>query len=476
MKITKIKITNLFGIKQHEADGKSVELIGTNGVGKTSVIDAIRYALTNSSDRKYIIKNGETEGEIYIETDTGLSIDRKARTGMSDYKMVKQNGNTVNSPEAFLRTIFTPLQLSPMEFIAMDEKTQNATILNMIQYDWNLDTIKGWFGEIPADVNYDQNILSVLNDIQAENGPYYMCRRDIDRDIRAKKAIVTDIGDALPPDYDGAKWEQVNLSDLYTQIEKIRKENETIEKAKSLRDRHDGKVRQFQADKEIATAALDREMAQEEKDIETELSSLHERIKALEEKKAGLSKTKADRLKVIESEYKEKIAKYDAEMNSYAEYADKDVQPVDDLLAQAAEAEKMKGHINEWKRMLSIQGDIEALLVKSKSLTDKIELARTLPGTILETAVIPIEGLSVKDGIPLINGLPVSNLSEGEKLDLCIDIAVQNPGGLQIILIDGIEKLSGDNRNRLYEKCRAKGLQFISTRTTEDDALAVIEL
>lgn len=223
MKITKIKITNLFGIKQHEADGKSVELIGTNGVGKTSVIDAIRYALTNSSDRKYIIKNGETEGEIYIETDTGLSIDRKARTGMSDYKMVKQNGNTVNSPEAFLRTIFTPLQLSPMEFIAMDEKTQNATILNMIQYDWNLDTIKGWFGEIPADVNYDQNILSVLNDIQAENGPYYMCRRDIDRDIRAKKAIVTDIGDALPPDYDGVKWERVNLSDLYTQIEKIRK-------------------------------------------------------------------------------------------------------------------------------------------------------------------------------------------------------------------------------------------------------------
>ena len=76
-------------------------------------------------------------------------------------------------------------------------------------------------------------------------------------------------------------------------------------------------------------------------------------------------------------------------------------------------------------------------LAESNSLTEKIELARTLPGTILETAEIPIEGLSVKDGIPLINGLPVSNLSEGEKLDLCIDVAIQNPSGLQIILIDG---------------------------------------
>ena len=476
MKITKIVIKNLFGISEHEADGKSVELIGKNGTGKSSVLDAIKYALTNSSDREYIIKNGENEGEIFIETDTGLSIDRKARVAMSDYKSVKQNGNTVTAPEAFLKTIFTPLQLSPMEFIAMDKKTQNATILNMIQYDWNLETIKGWFGELPPDVNYEQNILAVLNDIQAENGPYYMRRRDIDRDIRAKRAIVADIGDSLPMDYDGATWESANLSELYTEIEKIRKENETIEKAKRLRDSFDGKIRQFQADKEIAIAALDREMTATEKDIEAELSSLKERIKALEEKKAGLSTTKAYRMKVIESEYKEKVAAYDSERNSYAEYADKEIQPVDELLARASETEKMKGHINEWKRMLSIQEDIEELLKQSKSLTDKIELARSLPGTILETAVIPIEGLSVKDGIPLINGLPVSNLSEGEKLDLCVDVAIQNPEGLQIILIDGIEKLSEENRTRLYNKCRAKGLQFISTRTTDDDSLTVIEL
>lgn len=61
----------------------------------------------------------------------------------------------------------------------MDKKTQNATILDMIQYDWNLDTIKEWFGELPPDVNYEQNILAVLNDIQAENGYYFMHRQDV---------------------------------------------------------------------------------------------------------------------------------------------------------------------------------------------------------------------------------------------------------------------------------------------------------
>ena len=63
MKISKIKIKNLFGITEQEMGGKSIELSGKNGAGKTSVIDAIRFALTNRSDRKYIIRKGENEGE-----------------------------------------------------------------------------------------------------------------------------------------------------------------------------------------------------------------------------------------------------------------------------------------------------------------------------------------------------------------------------------------------------------------------------
>ena len=105
MKASKIIIKSLYGISEQQLGGRSVELIGANGTGKTSVLDAIRYALTNKSGRDYIVRNGETEGEIIIETDTGLSITRKARTQQSDYKSVKQNGNIVPSPEAFLRDI-----------------------------------------------------------------------------------------------------------------------------------------------------------------------------------------------------------------------------------------------------------------------------------------------------------------------------------------------------------------------------------
>ncbi len=476
MKVSKIVIKNLFGISEKQLDGRNVELVGENGTGKTSVIDAIRYALTNKSDRDYIVRNGETEGEIIIETDTGLMIDRKARTMQSDYKSVKQNGNTVPSPEAFLKDIITPLQLQPMEFMRMGKKEQNATILDMIDFPWNMETIREWFGEIPADVNYEQNILAVLNDIQAENGTYFQSRQDVNRDIRAKKSVVEDIKRVLPVDYDGSQWEDANVGALYTKIEKIRKSNEQIEKAKRMKAGHDGKIRSFEADRDIALSALDREIAAKSNSLDTQLAALKEKIVSLEKEREGLAATKADREKVIRSEYKENVAKFESDIAAYEEYADRETQPVDELLKEAEDTEKMKSHINEWRRMLSLQEEIEQLLARSASYTEKIEKARNLPGEILEKASIPIEGLSVKDGIPLINGLPVSNLSEGEKLDLCIDVAIQNPAGLQIILIDGVEKLSTEMRERLYSKCREKGLQFISTRTTDSRDLTVIEL
>jgi exonuclease SbcC len=476
MKITKIKIRSLFGLKTFEADGKSLELSGKNGAGKTSVIDAIRYALTNKSDREYIIHNGDTEGEILIETDNGIRIDRKPRTQQADYKSVKHNGTEVGSPETFLKDIFTTLQLSPVEFMSMDKKQQNAIILDMIEYPWDLNKIREWFGETPNWINYEQNILQILNDIQSEKGQYFINRQDINRDMRNKKAFIEDIAKTIPEGYEADKWEKVNLSDIYTEIEKIRMENETIDKAVQLVENRNNKVRKFEADKEIAIAALDREYGTRVNQIAVDINNLKAQIKALETERDGMADTKKDKLSVIENQYKAAVARYDAEIEEYKEYADIDKKSTVELSEKAATVEKMKSHINEYHRMVNLQNEAENLAEQSTELTRKIEKARLLPGEILETATIPIKGLTVKDGIPLINGLPVSNLSDGEKLDLCIDVAIQKPNGLQIILIDGVEKLSTDLRTKLYQKCKDKGLQFIATRTTDDEDLTVVEL
>ena len=271
MRITKLAIKNLYGISEYASNGASVELSGQNGVGKTSVIDAIRYALTNKSDRDYILKNGEKEGEIFIETSTGLSIRRKPREGQADYKSIKKDGAEIQSPETFLKDIFTELQLSPIEFMNMNKTDQNRIILNMIKFDWDMNWVKEQFGEIPPDVNYEQNILSVLNEIQSEGGFYYRKRQDINRERRNKQSFIEDIGETLPAGYEADKWENESLSGVYTEIETIRLENSRIEKAKQLIENRNNKVRKFDADREIAISAIEKEISARDNQITNEV-------------------------------------------------------------------------------------------------------------------------------------------------------------------------------------------------------------
>lgn len=473
MKTTKIKIKNLFGITEQELDGKSIEVTGTNGAGKTSIIDAVRYALTNQSERDYIIKNGETEGEIIVETDTGLYIDRKKRANQADYKSVKENGKDVQSPENFLRQLFTPLQINPVDFVNMPKQEQNRIILDLIQFDWDLHWIKEQFGEIPSGVDYQQNILQVLNDIQAEKGDYFQERQNINRDIRNKTAFVTDIAKDIPPQFQAEKWEGYDLGDVYTKINEAQKTNSLIERARIFKDSYDNKVRGYEAEKEIELDGERKKLSSEKETLKSDIARMEAEIQAKKERLEALKTIYADKVALAESHYNEKIAKLDSDMQTANECLTKEIVDVSEWETEVKTAEAMKKHLNEYNRMKTMQAEIESLTADSEELTRKIELARTLPGVILQTATIPIEGFSVVDGIPLINGLPVSNLSEGEKLSLCVDVALSKPNGLQIILIDGAEKLSDDNRNKLYAKCKEKGLQFIATRTTNNNELEI---
>lgn len=476
MKTTKIHIKNLFGISETELDGRSIEVTGSNGVGKTSIIDSIKYALTNDSSRDYVIKNGESEGEIFIETDTGLTIDRKKRVNQADYKNIRQDGKPVQSPEAFVRELFTPLQIDPVRFTQMSRQEQNRIILDLIEFDWDLNWIKEKFGEIPQGVDYQQNILQVLNDIQSEKGVYFQTRQDINREIRNKTAFISDIAKDIPQGFQAEKWEAYDLSEAYTKITKAQEYNSRIERAKLFKDSYDNKVRGYQAEMEIAVSNLKSAIAAEREQLTSEIERKKAEIKAAEDKLNSLSDKIADKTKIFESEYREKVAKLDSDIKVADEYTGKQLVNISAMQAEVKTAEEMKKHLNEYKRMKSMQDELETLEEHSKALTSKIELARELPGEILKTATIPVKGLKVKDGIPLINGLPVSNLSEGEQLQLCVDVALSKPNSLQIILIDGAEKLSEKNRLALYEKCKEKGLQFIATRTTDSDDLEVTYL
>lgn len=478
MKISKLKIENLYGIEQLELDGKSIELTGTNGAGKSSVLDAIRLALTNNSKRKYVVKNGETEGRVLIKLDDGTTIDRKKRTDKSDYKSIKdENGNEINSPETFLKDIFTPLQLEPVEFLSMSEKEQNRILLNLIEFNKDKkEFIQEKFGELPLWVNYDDSILEILNQLQSKEGQYYQNREDINRQIRNGIAIINDIAKDIPEGYDAEKWRNFTLSDKYEELNKDKEYNAKIDKSIAYKEDYNNKIKQIEDKENAILVEINAQKEQEKNNINNKILEMKNQIILLEKElenidnKYLLQGTEARNNSIAEK------AKLEENIKIANEWADKAKQDTSILENELKIAEQMKGHLNEYDRMKEMQKKVDDFNTISENFTNKIELARNLPGEILKEVNIPVKNLTVENGIPLVNSIPISNLSEGEKLMLCVDVALSNPDSLKLILIDGVEKLSETNRNELYKICKEKGLQYIATRTTNDNELKIIEM
>ena len=478
MKVTKLKIKNLYGIEELDLDGKSIELIGSNGVGKSSVLDAIRLALTNNSKRKYIVKKGETEGSVYVELDNGITIDRKKRTDKSDYKSIKDgSGNEINSPETFLKDIFTPLQLEPVEFLSMSEQEQNRILLNLIKFDKDKkDFITEKFGEEINWVDYSNSILEILNEIQSKEGQYYQAREEINRNARNEQAIVTDIAKDIPEGYDVEKWRNYTLSEKYDELNKKKDYNAKIDKSIAYKEDYNNKISQLEDKEHAVLVNINANKAEEKARINSEIQKYESEIALLKKELENLDNKYLTQETQAKSETIAEKAKLDENIKVANEWASKSKENTETLENELKIAEEMKGHINEYDRMTEKQSHIETLVAQSKTLTDKIELARNLPGQILKEVEIPVKNLTVENGIPLVNGIPVNGLSEGEKLDLCIDITLAKETNLKLILIDGIEKMSKANKERIYDKCRKAGIQIISTRTTDDNGLVLIEL
>lgn len=478
MKISKLKIENLYGIEQLELDGKSVELTGSNGVGKSSVLDAIRLALTNNSKRKYIVKNGEKEGVVFVKLDNGITIDRKKRIDKSDYKSVKDNnGNEINSPETFLKDIFTPLQLEPVEFLSMSEQEQNRILLNLIEFNKDKkEFIQEKFGEIPSWVNYDNSILEILSQIQSKEGMYYQNREEINRNARNGLAIIKDIAKDIPENYDYNKWKDYTLSEKYGELNREQSFNEKIDKSIAYKEDYANKIKQIETVEKNTLLQIEADKVQEKNKITTEILELKNRIELLQKELENIDIKYEKVISETKSETIAEKAKLDENIKIANEWSNKEKKNTDILENELKIAEEMKSHLNEYDRMNDMQKKVNTLLNESQDLTDKIELARQLPGEILKEAKLPVENLSVENGIPLVNGLPIGNLSEGEKLQLCVDVTLSNNNNLKLILIDGTEKLSEENRKKLYEICKKKGLTVIATRTTDNPELSIIEL
>ena len=248
MKIRAIKINNFLGIDEFNWNpGESVNILeGPKGSGKSSVIEGIEKSFSNIGRRTELIRHGNNEATLYVETNTGLEIDRRIRADKADYLKLRQQGEGIKSTEGQLRKFLSGDIFRPLDFINLDIKEQTKIILNMIEMDYSPEQICNWFGEdVLSGINTDKHLLQILKDIEIK---YYKEREEVNREIRSLEAQVKGIEKELPANYDGEEWKNVKIQDYYNKVTEAQNINRYIEAAKALKENFEDRVAAIEAE------------------------------------------------------------------------------------------------------------------------------------------------------------------------------------------------------------------------------------
>lgn len=310
MKINKIRIKNLCGIsteRQYDLSPKVVGLFGKNGAGKSSAINAIRFAIGGEKNTE-LLHIGATNGAVRIETDKAI-IDRALKKTSTNNAMTcwingeKKPANKVQDELAqVLNTSKENLKiLSSRDLEQSLASDAGKILLSYANGTLSTSDVKDLLKQAAIEnkeISNDQidNIKfpdqiswTLAKDISSA---YIEQRRKLRADINAMKTLyqtlhVTDLGDAAIPELDTAKTELEEITKqevLKKNYDKLLKEYETANNKRN-------KLIQEINEKEKQLNSLEKTVTVDLETLEKQKDSIIEKANAEKEKVAKASGT-----------------------------------------------------------------------------------------------------------------------------------------------------------------------------------------
>lgn len=396
MRMVRVKVVNYVGIMVFEVDlGKINTLTGPKGSGKTSFIEAIEKCFSNKSQRVEVIHHGANEATIYIRTDDGLEIERKLRTNKADYLKVRKAGQAVPSTEKFLKQFLGGELFRPLEFCHKTPVEQAKIILNLLEIPWTMDDISNWFGEIPAEVNYEEHILQVLGQIVKA---YFSQREVVNRDIAVLKAQVMGYKNELPKNYDGEEWRSKKVAEYYKAVSDAEHLNQQRENAQVMIEGQEERIATVKAEVETEKQTKRNEISQRRHEIEEDRQENAHKVETLKNAIAQKDPTLEQSDNALDLELERHYLQLKDEYALKKEHARQAIQRgVKDLEQQLAEHEKTI--YGKELELASLEGIEENALLSLSEKADerikteeaKIESSRNV---LAETVDVDVEPLS----------------------------------------------------------------------------------
>lgn len=403
MKINTLEIENVKRVKavkmEPAKDGLTI-IGGKNGQGKTSVLDAIAWAL---GGERYRPSDAQRNGSVIppvlkVTLDNGIIVERSGKN--SSLKVIDPQGN--KGGQTLLDAFISQFALDLPRFMNSASKEKANILLQII------------------------GVGETLFELEAKETNIYNQRTAIGQIAKQKEAFAKEM-----PKYTDVPEVPIEASELIFQQQEILARN-----GENRRKREN--------------AAM----------LKDSLDLINERIQATTD---TLNKFLAEKSRIQES----------------IEIAEKSIETLVDESTAEVEASirnietintKVRANLDREKA----EEDAKTYSNQYNELTSELESVRKAKSDLLNSADLPLPGLSVKDGELTYNGYKWDNMSASEQLKVSVAIVRKLNPECQFVLIDKLEQMDVETLNNFGEWLEKEGLQAIATRVSSGDECSVI--
>lgn len=410
-----------------------VILAGNNGEGKTSVLDAMMWALGGAiTVAKDPIRHGQTKAT--TEVDLGGVIARRTITNRGQSLELKRaDGKDIEQPQTFLDNLLGRLTFDPLDFSRMAPGKRLQTLLSLVPLSIDLDQIA------------DQR--KVLFDK----------RHDL-------KALHRDrIGQLREPEPDAdLPTELIDVSALVEEknvLESQKTENQRIRSAANvalhLKEKYDQELGELTVTELAMRKRHGEELAELERRHHVESSAMTATLAEKRELVVGQTR-------LAEDSEKEVLA-----------LVDPDTSTID---AEISAASEINRKIESGQRWREAAVKIKGLEKEIDTYSEQIEAIDHQKEEALAAAKFPVDGLSFADGDVMFNGVLFDQLSSSEQLRVSLAMAMAMNPRLRVIRITDGSLLDETSLGIVRDMAAEHGYQvWLEVVGPRADATVVIE-
>jgi AAA domain len=407
MQLIELRAENFKGLKAARVrPHKAVtEIVGKNGAGKTSVLDAVAAALGGGSESPELpIRRGRTRAEVILDLEE-ITVTRVWTSKGSSLEVVGKDGSKFKSPQAVLDALVGQLSFDPLAFGRMTGKEQAATLARI--------------GGIDLDKH------------KTEREKVYNLRTERNRSLKAAEDVLK----ALKTVEQIKSMPVVEAPEEEVSLAKILDELKAAEEQCRKWDQHLENL--ARAEQDFANSA--------------------KRVEDLKEQ-----------LGTAEEFHQVAIARMEKAKKGISECPEKpDLEPIRKVGREAEQLNRKvrerKTQLQRIQNDLDQRNHIEQTLDSEKKLRDK--LTRQLEDidtnfiVAMEKAKLPIPGLSISDAGVILKGIPFSQCSGAEKLRVSVAIGLALNPKLKIMLIRDGSLLDEEGQRLLAEIAERENAQ-----------------